>query len=96
MAEEQTTGKVAMIWVPDELAGEVKNYASSLNEEPTHDVSGYAAFVKGIGELARIYWAYLRPGAAAAAPSSSVPVEAPVDVIVPATSAQPKRDSKAA
>lgn len=50
MAEEQTTGKVAMIWVPDELAGEVKNYASSLIEEQTPDVSGYAAFVKGIGD----------------------------------------------
>ncbi len=63
------------------------------------DVAGSSVkgrdFVKAVGELARIYWAYLRPGAAVQ-PALTVPVETPTDVIVPADSAPPQRDSKAA
>ena len=54
MTEEQATGKVAMIWVPDELAGDVREYASSLIEDQKPDVEGYAALVKGMGEIGKV------------------------------------------
>ena len=49
MSDQSAADKVGMVWVPDSLANQVKEYASSLMEEQTPDVEGYASIVGGIG-----------------------------------------------
>jgi dolichyl-phosphate beta-glucosyltransferase len=64
-----------------------------------YDVAGSSVksgdFVKAVGELAKIYWAYLRPGLPGTGVATE-PVETPADVIVPTDVPLPSRDSKAA
>jgi hypothetical protein len=48
-ASEESRGTVAVISVPPAHAERVKAFATSLMEEQTPDVEGYAAIVGGIG-----------------------------------------------
>lgn len=48
---DQEQGGIAVITVPPSHAAKVQEFANSLLEEQTPEVEGYAALVKGVGDI---------------------------------------------